>query len=465
MEQEIRFCTSADGTRIAYTYRGEGPPLLCITTWSVVSIERGFPAEAMAHGRRVVLFDHRGTGSPERDVEEISVEAQALDLAAVADELQLDHFDLWGDYDSSPVAITYAANHPERISRLILSGCYSHGGEISPQESIRSLAELARDNWAVARRTLADITFPQGPLEAQRQYADMMRENSSSDVAARYLELFNDVDVRPLLPRVNAPTLVLHPRGEFRSSASAIRAVAAQIPNARLATPDGPPIYPNLAKVAGQFLDEERDEVDEKDVRLPEGTAIILFLDIAGSTALTSKLGDAAYRERARIGHFAAGRDHGGWRYAGGGQGAGRWNHERFHVSAAGDRSGTAPSRPGERGRTAALPRHPRRRRCARRQQRPRRRDPGGVAGRGSGRARRDPRIGHGARPGTDVGGRSVRGSRRVLKANAPLPKVGVSCRVENLTHTLAGLLQLPWRWMPCSGACRSRRQQRCDGR
>ena len=300
MEQEIRFCTSADGTRIAYTSRGEGSPLLCCQTWSMFSIERGFSAEAMTHGRRVVLWDHRGTGSSQRDVEEISVEAQALDLAAVADELQLDHFDLWGDFDSSPVTITYAAHHPERVSRLILSGCYSHGGEVSPPESIRSLAELARSNWGVARRTLADLTFPKGPLEVLRQYAEMMRETYSPEVAARYLELFNDVDVRPLLARVSAPTLVLHPRGEFRLAANPVRAVAAEIPNARLATPDGVPTWASLAEVAGQFLDEDRSRVEDKQVSLPSGTAIILFLDIAGSTALTTKLGDAAYRERER---------------------------------------------------------------------------------------------------------------------------------------------------------------------
>ena len=302
MEPEIRFCSSEDGTRIAYTSRGQGPPLLFITTWSVAPLARGFFQDVMTQGRRVVRFDHRGTGSSQRDVEEISVEAQALDLAAVAEELQLDRFDLWGDFDSAPVAITYAAQHPERISRLVLTAPYSHGGQISPPESIRSLAELVRNNWGVARRTLAAITFPKGPLELQRFFSDMMRESVSPAIAARYLELFNNVDVRPLLPQVSAPTLVPHPRGEFRTPASAIRAVAAQIPNARLATLDGSPDFSNLnlLKVVAQFLDEGRGEIIDEKAGLPEGMTAILFLDIADSTALTTQLGDTAYRERER---------------------------------------------------------------------------------------------------------------------------------------------------------------------
>ena len=304
MEPQIRFCTSADGTRIAYATMGEGPPLLHVDTWSMLPIERGFYAGVMTQGRRVVLLDNRGTGSSQRDVEEISVEAQALDLAAVADELQLDRFDLWGDFDGAPVAIKYAAQHPERVSRLVLSGPYSHGGEVSPPESIRSLAELVRNNWGVARRTLAAITFPKGPLELQRLFSDIWRESVSPDVAARYVELFTNVDVRPLLPRVSAPTLVLHPRGEFRLPASAIRAVASQIPNARLATPDGPPNFSNsnLVKVIAQFLDEGRGGSDEEasaEAAPPAAGDVhtILFTDIESSTATRRRLGDAKAQE------------------------------------------------------------------------------------------------------------------------------------------------------------------------
>ncbi len=301
MEPQIRFCTSVDGTRIAYATMGEGPPLLFVTTWSAAPIERGFYSQVMTQGRRFVTFDRRGIGSSQRDVEEISVEAQALDMAAVADELQLDRFDLWGDFDGAPVAITYAAQHPERVSRLVLSAPYSHGGEVSPPESIRSLVELVRNNWGVARRALTDIMFPKGPLELQRLFSDILRESVFPDVAARHLELFTSVDVRLLLPGVRAPTLVLHPRGEYRAPASAIRAVAAQIPNARLASPDETTAFsPNAINVALQFLDEERGEAERHQPALPSGMAVILFLDIAGSTALTTQLGDAAYRERER---------------------------------------------------------------------------------------------------------------------------------------------------------------------
>jgi len=77
--------------------------------------------------------------------------------------------------------------------------------------------------------------------------------------------------------------------------------MAAGLPNAQFVTLDG-----SLAERMAQRTAAERaflgapPQPGEPDANLPEGTTVILFLDIAGSTALTTKLGDAAYRERER---------------------------------------------------------------------------------------------------------------------------------------------------------------------
>ena len=65
-------------------------------------------------------YDVRGTGLSDREVTDFSLEARLLDLEAVLDHLNLDRFNLLGAADAGPVAITYAARHPQRVSRLVL---------------------------------------------------------------------------------------------------------------------------------------------------------------------------------------------------------------------------------------------------------------------------------------------------------------------------------------------------------
>ena len=302
-EPQIRYCTSADGTSIAYTSVGDGPALVTVRTWAHSPI--GTPAGSwarldrrMSSGRRLVEFDRRGIGSSQRDVVSVSDEAQALDIAAVADELGLDRFDLWGDFDGAAAGVVFAAQNPNRLSRLVVSGAYMRGEDLSPAESVRSLAQLVRTNWGLGRRALANIIFPKGPLELQRYMAGILKECVLPEVAAKYVEQYATSDVRHYLPRVKARTLVLEARGDYRVPADAGRSVAALIPNARLASAEGI-IQANGALVL-DFLEEARGDPEPRQAAVPSDTVIILFLDIADSTALTTTLGDSAYRDKER---------------------------------------------------------------------------------------------------------------------------------------------------------------------
>jgi class 3 adenylate cyclase len=112
-----------------------------------------------------------------------------------------------------------------------------------------------------------------------------------------------DVDVSPLMGKIACPTLVL--AGRDYPSPEATREIAAGITNASLI-----PLEEGTHPVAGntetadaaieQFLHEDDQPAGERTDTLPEGTAIILFADIAGSTALTEQLGDSAFRAKAR---------------------------------------------------------------------------------------------------------------------------------------------------------------------
>jgi pimeloyl-ACP methyl ester carboxylesterase len=116
--QEIRFATSADGTRIAYACAGAGPVLVRAGRWIGhleldwnSAVRRPFLDE-MCRSYSYCMHDTRGTGLSDRLVTDVSLDAQLSDLAAVADSASLDQFSLLGISSASALAIAYAARHP-----------------------------------------------------------------------------------------------------------------------------------------------------------------------------------------------------------------------------------------------------------------------------------------------------------------------------------------------------------------
>jgi len=303
-EPQIRFCTTSDGVRIAYATMGEGPPCVIAPYWCA-NLEldwqraecRAF-LEGLGRGRLLVSFDRRGVGASQREVDDLSLEAQVTDVAALVDHLQLERFALCGWADGAAVSVAYAARHPERVSRLVLWAAYAHGVDIVRPRAIRSLMELIRENWGVARRAMADIIFPSGPTNPQRWLSSSLRESMSPETAARYMEFYSSVDVRSYLPEVRAPTLALHRRGDRSVTIDAGRTVAALIPDTRFMALEGDATSPYFGDTSHletmtQFLDEGRLH----EPAAPAGLVTILFTDIEGSTAMTQRLGDAKARD------------------------------------------------------------------------------------------------------------------------------------------------------------------------
>src|SRR5262245_4611106 len=124
--QHIRFCTSRDGTRIAYATCGEGPPLLFAQHW-IHHLELDWenpiwrPWLALLSRRHTVIrYDWRGCGLSDREGVDLSPERYIDDLAAVAEATKLARFTLFGMAQGARIAMPYAATHPERMTRLVL---------------------------------------------------------------------------------------------------------------------------------------------------------------------------------------------------------------------------------------------------------------------------------------------------------------------------------------------------------
>jgi pimeloyl-ACP methyl ester carboxylesterase len=128
LRPDIRFCTTADGVKLAVGSHGQGPPLVRAGTWLThVEYDATSPlsahwGEELSRRHRYVAYDGRGCGLSDRNVGELSLDVFVSDLEAVVDGLKLERFPLFGLSMGAPVAVAYAAKHPERVSRLILHG-------------------------------------------------------------------------------------------------------------------------------------------------------------------------------------------------------------------------------------------------------------------------------------------------------------------------------------------------------
>jgi len=173
--QEIRFCSTRDGVRIAWATIGSGYPLVKAANWlNHLDYEWESPvwkhwiAELTKH-HRFVRYDERGNGLSDWEVKEMSSEAWAQDLESVVEAAGIDRFALMGISQGGAPAITYAVKHPERVCHLILVGAYSRGfehrGNPEALKARQAFETLVRLDWGTKNPAFsfnfADLYVPQ----------------------------------------------------------------------------------------------------------------------------------------------------------------------------------------------------------------------------------------------------------------------------------------------------------------
>ncbi len=306
MEPQIQYAKTSDGVNIAYWTLGEGEPLVYMpwAPFGHIELEWQNPehrrfCEGLAQGGLLVHYDGRASGLSDRNVEDLSFETRFRDLESVVDRLALERFALWAPLITGAVAIAYAAEHPERVSRLVLWCSIARAADLTEAAQFQGLMALAEKDWNLFTETIASVVFGWSAGEKARQYAGLVRESSSPETVQALLATLSEVDVRALLPSVKAPTLVIHKRDMTYPSLDASRMLASQIPDARLVVLDGGSAdigedIEAILRVTSEFLGRAYvapAQASAGDVHT------ILFTDMASSTALTQQLGDAAAQE------------------------------------------------------------------------------------------------------------------------------------------------------------------------
>ncbi|WP_191248157.1 alpha/beta fold hydrolase [Amycolatopsis deserti] len=247
--QQIRYCRSADGVRVAYALSGCGPPLVKAANWLThLDLEWTSPIwahwlDGLARRHTLVRYDERGCGLSDWDIGEFRFDDWVDDLELVVDGLGLERFPLLGISQGGAVAIAYAVRHPERVSRLVLAGAYSRGRfarAATPEEKEEAELDLVlgRIGWRhddpTFRQVFASQFLPDASRELWDAFNDLQRATTSNDNVVRFLDVFAHIDVSAIAPSVRCPTLILHSRGDLRVPKAQAQELAALIPDSRL---------------------------------------------------------------------------------------------------------------------------------------------------------------------------------------------------------------------------------------
>jgi class 3 adenylate cyclase len=261
---------------------------------------------SLASFSRVILFNRRGTGPSDPPPPDPLPpwESYAEELAVVLNEVGAPRVALLAEFDAGPMALFFAGTRPERTSALILSHAtakwvasddYPIGIPVDVAEArVAQLDEL----WG--SEAIAAVVAPSraGEERFRRWYAKLQRTSASPRAAQAFLRVMLEVDLRPILPVVQAPTLVLHRRDVQFVPVEHGRYLAEHLSGARLVELPGADValvwegQGLVVDLIEEFLTGIRRTAEPNRV-----LATVLFTDIVGSTERASHLGDRRWHE------------------------------------------------------------------------------------------------------------------------------------------------------------------------
>ncbi len=294
------------GAHIAYQAHGDGPVLVLIADW-FGHIDAMWEWPPYAHALRrlasfatLIVYDKRGVGlSDPLPTEDLpSMADWSTDIGAVLDDVGADTATMMGVGAGGPLCVAFAADEPSRVRRLVLVNSYARLTRAPdypagyPERIRRSVlsAQYTDDEPAYVLRGGADPVFI-------RWWRRFQRQSVSPRIAAAMRTMMFDVDVRNLLDRVRAPTLVIHRTGDEWVRVDHGRYLAEAIAGSTLIELDG---AEDLFFQGNTDLLLDHVEAFHRDgsaaAARDRALATIVFTDIVGSTPAAARLGDQRWR-------------------------------------------------------------------------------------------------------------------------------------------------------------------------
>ena len=251
LRPDVCYARADDGVAIAYSVVGDGPVTIVVVSPLISQLELAWEEPALEHfwsrfavcARVVLLFDRRGAGLSDRSPagERLGLAALALDSEAVLDACDVRQAALFGVTFGCPVAVGFAASYPRRVQALVLAGGFAKLTRLGEFDFEADPAQV--DEWArrAASAWGTGVVFgARAPSMADsaryREWAARMERHTCSPGSVEALARWAAaIDVRPLLPGLHMPVLVIHRRGDRSVPVTDGRYLAEHIPGAEYA--------------------------------------------------------------------------------------------------------------------------------------------------------------------------------------------------------------------------------------
>lgn len=315
----------APGVDIAYQTIGEGPDLIFVPGFvSHLDLMWDHPPFAallrtLTSGRRVTIFDKRGTGLSSRTLGFGSLAERTDDITVVMDAAGIERADIFAISEGGPIAMLFAATFPERVSSLCLYGTFvrllwaADFPPGAPPEVADEFAKWLVENWGSGESVGVPIQYIPDSAELRRSLGRYERSACTPAQVGEIMRNNFSIDVRHLLSTISAPTLVLHMKGDPLVSVGQSEFMAQHIPTARLRVGDGDF---HMSWDTGRMkwlLDQIADFLSGGSAPNPtppgsaaraaadtasRSLATVLITDIVGSTERATRDGDHAWSAR-----------------------------------------------------------------------------------------------------------------------------------------------------------------------
>jgi pimeloyl-ACP methyl ester carboxylesterase len=313
VRHEIHYAQSGS-VSIAFTTVGDGPIDVVMVPGYVSHLEVGFEnpklrrlADRIGSFARLIMFDRRGTGMSDPVAVAPTLEERMDDVRAVMDAVGSERAALFGFSEGAPMSILFGATYPARTRALVLYGAMARSTWApdypwaTPKEALlQSAVDLLMPVWGTG--DIVEVFAPSEADDAETRawYGRLQRFAASPAMSGMVMQAFFDTDVRSALPLIQAPTVVIHRRGDRVVSVEAGRWLADHIAGARFVELPGVDHAPYSGDV--ETLADEIEEFLTGMRAVPTDTldrvlATVLFVDIVGSTERLAAIGDQRWRE------------------------------------------------------------------------------------------------------------------------------------------------------------------------
>nr|WP_256369206.1 alpha/beta fold hydrolase [Ruegeria sp. HKCCD6428] len=276
--QEIRYCKTDDNISLAWSSVGDGPPVVKAPSWiGHLELDWRNPGKApiytsIAQRHRLVRFDARLNGLSDWDAETCTFERFVDDLETVFDAADIRRAPILAISQGSAVAAAFAARRPDRVSAIVMIVGFPVGrAKRTSQKDVERANAIKQmmtagwdDDYPSLRDLMAQIIVPGASQEERRQYAEDMRKMISPENMGRYRGVIDNIDISPILSKVEVPCLVCHGTGDRMQPVEQGRLFAKGLPNAKFIAyessnhtiPDNDPEWPRFERDALAFLAE-----------------------------------------------------------------------------------------------------------------------------------------------------------------------------------------------------------------